>query len=180
MFFISKCREYHASPLLKAIQIFLLILIVIGIGLFFTQSRWLPNLTNYILKSEIEKNNFVHLETPQLNQLVQSPLIVKGEAKGNWFFEASFPVFLYDLDGKIIARGIATAKGDWMTTEFVPFERAGRKAALKVHGSIATQAGALPCRRSAGTGSSLPVRRTTMPSSSEALWWHWVTSRPLY
>ena len=122
MFFISKCREYHASPLLKAIQIFLLILIVIGIGLFFTQSRWLPNLTNYILKSEIEKNNFVHLETPQLNQLVQSPLIVKGEAKGNWFFEASFPVFLYDLDGKIIARGIATAKGDWMTTEFVPFE----------------------------------------------------------
>ncbi|MEK7625591.1 MAG: hypothetical protein AAB467_04585, partial [Patescibacteria group bacterium] len=31
-------------------------------------------------------------------------------------------VFLTDWDGLIIARGIATAKGDWMTTEFVPFE----------------------------------------------------------
>ncbi|MDO8590715.1 MAG: Gmad2 immunoglobulin-like domain-containing protein, partial [bacterium] len=43
-------------------------------------------------------------------------------ARGNWFFEASFPVMLTDWDGRIIAQGIATAKSEWMTTEFVPFE----------------------------------------------------------
>ena len=39
-----------------------------------------------------------------------------------WFFEASFPVVLTNWDGLIIAEGIATAQGEWMTTEFVPFE----------------------------------------------------------
>jgi len=46
---------------------------------------------------------------------------VKGEARGNWYFEASFPVVLTDWDGLIIASGVATAEGNWMTTDFVPF-----------------------------------------------------------
>ena len=46
---------------------------------------------------------------------------VQGEARGNWYFEASFPITLLDKDGKVLATAIATAQGDWMTTEFVPF-----------------------------------------------------------
>jgi hypothetical protein len=46
---------------------------------------------------------------------------VSGEARGRWFFEASFPVKLLDGDGAIIAQGIAEAQGDWMTADFVPF-----------------------------------------------------------
>ncbi|MBU1293049.1 Gmad2 immunoglobulin-like domain-containing protein [Patescibacteria group bacterium] len=46
---------------------------------------------------------------------------VQGEARGNWFFEASFPITLLDKDGKVLATAIAQADGDWMTTEFVPF-----------------------------------------------------------
>lgn len=54
-------------------------------------------------------------------EVIESPLIIAGEAKGNWFFEGDFPVILTDWDGRIIAEGYATAKGEWMTEEFVPF-----------------------------------------------------------
>lgn len=72
--------------------------------------------------NELEKINLINLETPRPNEKISSPLIIKGQARGSWFFEASFPVYLTDWDGKIIAQGIASAKSDWMTTEFVPFE----------------------------------------------------------
>lgn len=54
-------------------------------------------------------------------QLVTSPLTLTGEAK-LWYFEASFPVFLYDANGTQLVAEPATAQGEWMTTEFVPFE----------------------------------------------------------
>lgn len=72
--------------------------------------------------NELEKDNLIRISEPRPNVVVKSPLVVKGMARGNWFFEASFPVELFDSSGEIIARGVATAKGDWMTTEFVPFE----------------------------------------------------------
>ncbi len=61
------------------------------------------------------------LEQPQESEEVSSPLIIEGEARGSWFFEATFPVVLTNWDGLIIAEGFATAEGDWMTQEFVPF-----------------------------------------------------------
>lgn len=72
--------------------------------------------------NELEKQDLIRLESPRPNELVASPLVIKGEARGNWFFEASFPVLLKDSQGEIIAQAPAQAKGDWMTTEFVPFE----------------------------------------------------------
>ncbi len=59
---------------------------------------------------------------PLSNAKVISPIYLKGEAKGNWFFEASFPVSVVDANGTVLGGSIATAKGDWMTTSFVPFE----------------------------------------------------------
>ncbi len=56
------------------------------------------------------------------NQKISSPLKIIGEAKGDWFFEANFPVFVVNWDGLIIAQGVAQAKSDWMTENFVPFE----------------------------------------------------------
>ncbi|MEI6528440.1 MAG: Gmad2 immunoglobulin-like domain-containing protein [bacterium] len=66
-------------------------------------------------------NNNIHVSNPIANTVIASPLIIKGEAKGPWFFEASFPVVLKDSKGVIIAQGIAQAQSDWMTTGFVPF-----------------------------------------------------------
>ncbi|MBU1557450.1 Gmad2 immunoglobulin-like domain-containing protein [Patescibacteria group bacterium] len=72
--------------------------------------------------NQLEKDNLIRLDNPRPNQKIESPLTLKGEARGTWFFEGDFPVILTDWDGKIIAEGFFTAKDDWMTEEFVPFE----------------------------------------------------------
>ena len=69
-----------------------------------------------------QKVGLIRLKTPLPNDIISSPLTITGEARGYWYFEASFPIFLVDWDGKIIAQGIAQAKDNWMTEEFVPFE----------------------------------------------------------
>lgn len=46
---------------------------------------------------------------------------VTGKARGNWYFEASFPIEVRDASGTLIASGHAEAQSDWMTMEFVPF-----------------------------------------------------------
>lgn len=65
--------------------------------------------------------DLIRLHSPQEGDRVRSPLMIRGEARGSWFFEATFPVVLTDWDGLIIAEGYATADGEWMTTEYVPF-----------------------------------------------------------
>jgi len=64
----------------------------------------------------------VLLTMPKLNQVVISPLIVEGQAGGNWFFEASFPIELIDDQGKVLGQGHVQALSDWMTSDFVPFK----------------------------------------------------------
>ena len=66
-------------------------------------------------------NSNIYVSYPQDNDKISTPLIIKGKAKGTWYFEASFPVVLTDLDGVILAQGVAKANSDWMTTNFVPF-----------------------------------------------------------
>lgn len=73
------------------------------------------------LKDFLNYKDLVILESPLPEEIVTSPLVIKGQARGTWFFEASFPVILADWDGRIIAQGIATATDDWMTEELVPF-----------------------------------------------------------
>lgn len=58
---------------------------------------------------------------PSPNEIVSSPIIASGQARGFWFFEASFPVKLFDENGALLAVGIAQADGDWMTEDLVPF-----------------------------------------------------------
>ncbi len=71
--------------------------------------------------NELEKSDLIQLSNPRPNQVISTPLTITGQARGNWFFEATFPIQLVNWDGLIIADGYATAQGDWMTTEFVPF-----------------------------------------------------------
>ena len=66
--------------------------------------------------------DLIRLYTPLPNQIIKSPLTVTGTARGSWYFEGSFPVVLTDWDGLIVGKGIAKAKGEWTTTELVPFE----------------------------------------------------------
>lgn len=65
----------------------------------------------------------VKLTSPLPNTVIASPLSLTGEA-GGWYFEGSFPVELVDSEGTILAQAPATAAGDWMTVDFVPFTAA--------------------------------------------------------
>jgi len=66
--------------------------------------------------------NDLVLELPFPGAVTGKDFGVIGKARGTWFFEASFPVELKDANGTVIATAIATAEGDWMTTDFVSFK----------------------------------------------------------
>jgi hypothetical protein len=66
-------------------------------------------------------SDMIQVDGPQENAVVDSPLIITGKARGTWYFEASFPVKLYDDEGNLLAQGPAQAQGEWMTEDFVPF-----------------------------------------------------------
>jgi len=71
---------------------------------------------------ESVRNNLIRVFSPEENSVISNPLIVRGEARGTWYFEATFPVTLVNWDGLIIAETYAEAQDNWMTEEFVPFE----------------------------------------------------------
>ena len=64
----------------------------------------------------------IQVTSPQPNHTVASPLTVAGQARGTWYFEASFTVRLYDVNMNELAVAPAQAQGEWMTEDFVPFE----------------------------------------------------------
>ena len=67
------------------------------------------------------KRDLIQVTVPRPNASVSSPVSVVGQARGNWFFEASFPVKLVDAGGKTLGTGIAQTTDEWMTTSFVTF-----------------------------------------------------------
>jgi len=72
--------------------------------------------------NELEKLNLIQTSNPRPGQTIESPLTIDGEARGFWYFEASFPARLLDGNGKELAVAPITAQGEWMTEEFVPFK----------------------------------------------------------
>ena len=69
----------------------------------------------------LDVSDLIHVREPQQEGVIKRPVTVVGEARGNWFFEASFPIKVLDEDGTVLGVGNATAMGEWMTTEFVSF-----------------------------------------------------------
>ncbi|MES3005613.1 MAG: GerMN domain-containing protein [Patescibacteria group bacterium] len=68
-------------------------------------------------------SNMIHVENPVAQQIVASGFELRGEARGIWYFEASFPAKLLDANDKVIAQFPVQAQGDWMTTDFVSFKQ---------------------------------------------------------
>ena len=71
-----------------------------------------------------QKEGTILVTSPLPESVVSaSPVVIKGKAKGNWFFEATAPVSIVNWDGLIIGEGyIKVDDGyDWMTTDMVPF-----------------------------------------------------------
>ena len=77
--------------------------------------------TEYI-GNELEKLDLIKIDNPRPNQVIESPLFIKGQARGFWFFEASFPIKLFDDNGFLLGVIPAQVLGDWMTENFVAFD----------------------------------------------------------
>lgn len=52
MTFTFKKLEDNSSLFVRGLRIFLLVLIIIGVALIFTQNLWVPKLVDYILAHE--------------------------------------------------------------------------------------------------------------------------------
>lgn len=73
---------------------------------------------------QAQKEGKIVVTSPLIESTVSSsPIVIKGRAVGNWFFEASAPVDVVNWDGLIIGQGFVTVDEgyDWMTTDMVPF-----------------------------------------------------------
>lgn len=85
----------------------------------------LSDLEEYIAS----KSDLIVLHEPEPLSSVSSPLSIKGQARGTWYFEGDFPIVLLDGNGAVITQWFASAVLDpndpsstWMTEDFVPFE----------------------------------------------------------
>ena len=101
--------------------VFVIAILISLTGYFFVEKYYNPKQFESI-GNALEKNDLIRLKSPRSGSLVQSPLLVQGLARGYWFFEASFPVKLYDSNDVLLGIGIAQAIGEWMTEEFVSFQ----------------------------------------------------------
>lgn len=111
-------------------KILLVILIIVAVGLVVAlfrmqdaQDTQTPPSNNNNAVRPIE-TDMIRVAAPLPNALVQSPINVRGEARGNWYFEASFPVRLIDANGNnvLLEPPFIMTTNDWMTTDFVPFQ----------------------------------------------------------
>lgn len=102
--------------------ILLFIIIVSAAGYFAVQETQNPKETPNDKGNALEKYELIRASFPKSNSTITSPVLVEGEARGFWFFEADFPVKVIDSAGNELGVGIAHALSDWMSEDFVPFQ----------------------------------------------------------
>ena len=118
----------------RALYILIILLVILGAGAFFALRPGEPvdssnqNATSTPgenggeeITEEPVLNSMVRVASPAVGATVVSPLSISGEARGGWYFEASFPVKILDANGAVLGEHYAQAQGDWMTENFVPF-----------------------------------------------------------
>lgn len=76
----------------------------------------------WIIIDNIVDNTLIIVEEPYPMQEISSPVTIKGEAVGYWYFEGDFPVTIVTDEGEVLAQWYVTAQDEWMTESFVPFE----------------------------------------------------------
>ncbi len=96
-----------------------IIIVLMSVGIVWkTQSNPTPTAT----PTFPDKSDLIRVTAPKPNQTVSHSVHITGEARGSWYFEASFPIHMEDASGGSTALTIAQAQSDWMTSNFVPFQ----------------------------------------------------------
>lgn len=97
--------------------IFILIILIILIFAFNFYQRYLT------LKKIKDAENLIVIEYPKPYEKVENPLLIRGKARGYFFFEATFPIKIVDENGNVLKRDFIETKENWMTENFVSFEK---------------------------------------------------------
>ncbi len=113
----------------KALIATLTVLVLVGSGCYQTNRQVVfPTKPMPILKEKPVVSTPVStthpditVATPMAGDTITSPVTVTGEARGTWYFEASFPVEVVDANNVVLGTGVAQAQSDWMTTNFVAY-----------------------------------------------------------
>lgn len=69
-----------------------------------------------------DKSDLIRVVSPIPDQEISNPVKINGQARGYWFFEASFPIKIYDDNDFLLGVVPALAQDDWMTEDFVDFD----------------------------------------------------------
>lgn len=99
----------------------LVIVVIAGIVLILMPPPVHAPTTPSPVSNAVAKADLIVADTPKAGSAISSPLTILGRARGNWYFEASFPYELKDAQGNTLAQGPVQAQGEWMTSDFVPF-----------------------------------------------------------
>lgn len=105
--------------------VIVIILLALAGGIWFAASDYGANLFGQSGPKVTYRNadkNMIVIENVPAGVMVLPEFKVFGQARGTWYFEASFPVEVVSADGTRLVMVPAQAKGDWMTADFVPFE----------------------------------------------------------
>lgn len=107
----------------------ILVIVIVGLLIWLSVSKKNIDEPKQNLEEQVSEITYVNAsqdlivpELPFPGAVTGKDFSVIGKARGNWYFEASFPIDVLDKDGNILVKSYATAQGEWMTTEFVPFK----------------------------------------------------------
>ncbi len=85
------------------------------------QNTQTPDIQNPTPSVPSEIEELKNIQISHEENKIKSPVTITGQARGTWYFEASFPVKILDANGIELGVSPAQAQGDWMTEDFVPF-----------------------------------------------------------
>lgn len=91
-------------------------------GRTFVEELTLEQLSAFISYDNASAD-LITVSNPAPRSVTGKTFTATGQARGPWYFEASFPIEVRGADGTVIARGLGQPVdgADWMTEEFVPF-----------------------------------------------------------
>jgi hypothetical protein len=66
----------------------------------------------------------ITINSPKSGEVISSGVVhISGAARGGWYSEAAAPFEIQARNKKVIAQSHIIAQGNWMTTDFVLFNR---------------------------------------------------------
>jgi hypothetical protein len=152
---------------LRVVVVGILVVCVISFGIYAKYSRPALKKLTPVEQEGIQSfvtthpSGLIYASVPQAGTSVSGTVTVLGMARGQWFFEGSFPVSVIDANGKVLGSGVASAEGEWMTEEFVPYT-----AKIEIKEKPATKQGAIILSRDNPAGG--PESFLTIPVTFKA------------